>query len=241
MSKERFFLGYPVDFKGICWVYPPQVKEVVGSGDYGIYLKILTMSQEEVEDVFTEQNLDIKLLTPFEYMLNNYYHNEDLKKLTNDAFQFFTHESVRILPEMKIVIFGELKKGMKVEDLRILREEDFFDFQNLIRQSIGDKPIEKPNPNEDPRVKRIKAKARYRDRVKAKKGMGLNLSTILASICCMGYGINPLNIGELSYAAVSILMKTYEAKESYDTDVRALMAGADSKKVKPNYWIRNLD
>ena len=35
--------------------------------------------------------------------------------------------------------------------------------------------------------------------------------------------------------------KTYEAKESYDTDVRALMAGADSKKVKPNYWIRNLD
>ncbi len=86
MSKERFFLGYPVDFKGICWVYPPQVKEVVGSGDYGIYLKILTMSQEEVEDVFTEQNLDIKLLTPFEYMLNNYYHNEDLKKLTNDAF-----------------------------------------------------------------------------------------------------------------------------------------------------------
>ena len=57
----------------------------------------------------------------------------------------------------------------------------------------------------------------------------------------MGYSINPLNIGELSYAAIPILMETYQAKEAYETDIRALMAGADSKKVKPEYWIRNLD
>jgi len=39
--------------------------------------------------------------------------------------------------------------------------------------------------------------------------MGLNLSTLMASICCMDYAINPLNIGELSYAAIPILMETY--------------------------------
>jgi len=87
----------------------------------------------------------------------------------------------------------------------------------------------------------MKAKARYRDRVKAKKGLGLNLLSTISSICCMGYGLNPLNIGELSYAAIPILLATYQEKEKYDIDIRSLLAGADSKKVKPKYWIRNLD
>jgi hypothetical protein len=57
----------------------------------------------------------------------------------------------------------------------------------------------------------------------------------------MGLGITPLNIGEMSYAAVGILIRTYQEKEKYETDVRSLQAGADSKKIKPKYWIRNLE
>ena len=34
---------------------------------------------------------------------------------------------------------------------------------------MGLKFAERPDENEDPRVKRIKAKARYRDKIKAKK------------------------------------------------------------------------
>jgi hypothetical protein len=52
-----------------------------------------------------------------------------------------------------------------------LTEEDFFDFQNLIRSSLGDKDIPPPlpeDPDEDPRVRRIKEKARERDRIKAR-------------------------------------------------------------------------
>ena len=101
--------------------------------------------------------------------------------------------------------------------------------------------IPPPNPNEDPRVKAIKAKARYRDYLKAKQGKGLNLKTTLSSICCMGFGLNPLNIGELSYAAIPALIATYQEKEKYELDVDSLLAGADAKKVKPKYWIRNLD
>jgi hypothetical protein len=55
----------------------------------------------------------------------------------------------------------------------------------------------------------------------------------------MGLGINPLNIGELSYAAIGPLLRTYQEKEKFDMDVRSLQAGADKKKVKPKYWIRN--
>jgi hypothetical protein len=85
-----------------------------------------------------------------------------------------------------------------VDELRIIDEDNFFDLQNLMRESIGEKKAEPYNPNENPKVKYFKAKARLRDRVKAKSKDALNLGSTLAAICCMGFGINPLNIGELS-------------------------------------------
>ena len=77
---------------------------------------------------------------------------------------------------------------------------------------MGDKPVKPPepiNPDEDPRIRRIKEKARERDRIKAKQGNkgGISLDTCLTAICCMGIGITPLNIGEMSYAAIGPIMK----------------------------------
>ena len=120
-------------------------------------------------------------------------------------------------------------------------ENNFFDFQNKIRESLGEKPIEPPNPNEHPKIRKMKAKARYRDKIKAKQGKGLNFFSSLASICCMGIGITPLNIGEMSYAAVGVLTETYQSKEKYEIDIASLQAGADSKKINPKYWIKNLE
>ena len=242
MINVGFLLGYPVDFKHICMVYPPKVKDVVTNQNYNIYSRLLTFSQEEIEDEYVKAQLDLKeLLSPFEYILNNAYNNPQFKQLLEQAFFLFTHEQIMILFEQKQIVIGDIKEIKSVNELRILKEEDYFDFQNLIREAIGGKMIPPPNPNEDPRVKAIKAKARYRDYLKAKQGKGLKLKTTLSSICCMGFGLNPLNIGELSYAAIPALIATYQEKEKYELDVDSLLAGADAKKVKPKYWIRNLD
>lgn len=242
MNNLAFYFGEPVEFKNICYVYPPKVHDVATNHEYYIYTKLLTFSQEEIEDEFVEKGLDLKdLLTPFEYLLNNAYNNLRFKELLDRTFYFFLHEKVTYLFEQKQILIGDLVEIKSLENLRALTEEDFFDFQNLIRDAIGAKSIEPPNPNENPRIKAMKAKARYRDRIKAKKGLGLKLLSTISSICCMGYGLNPLNIGELSYAAIPVLLATYQEKEKYDIDIRSLLAGADSKKVKPKYWIRNLD
>ena len=242
MINTGFLLGYPVDFKHICMVYPPKVKDIVTNQNYTIYSRLLTFSQEEIEDEYVKAQLDLKeLLSPFEYILNNAYNNPQFKQLLEQAFFLFTHEQIMILFEQKQIVIGDIKEIKSVNELRILKEEDYFEFQNLIREAIGGKMIPPPNPNEDPRVKAIKAKARYRDYLKTKQGKGLNLKTTLSSICCMGFGLNPLNIGELSYAAIPALIATYQEKEKYELDVDSLLAGADAKKVKPKYWIRNLD
>lgn len=212
---------------------------------------MLTISYEDLEDEMTEASkkngteFKGEVPTPFEFLLGNSFNNKEFEKLAKEAFQFFFHEEISFLYEQKVILLGNLEEEVSkiktVEELRLIREEEYFDIQNCLREALGEKTVEKPDPDEDPRVKRIKAKARYRDRVKAKNGDGLTLGDSLASICCMGLGITPLNIGEMSYAAISVIMERYQEHEKYDTDVRSILAGADSKKIKPKYWIRNLD
>lgn len=254
MSDVSTFLGLPKDFKQKFLIYPPTVKQVVGNQDFNQYRTLLTLSQEELEDIFIKNNKDknfndydkFKVPTPFEYLMANSYHNKQIEQIAKDAFYFFTKQNITFFYEEGLILIGDLEEevarvGTHLDSLVFLKQEDFFDFQNAIRNCLGEAAVEPPDPNLHPKIRRMKALARYRDKIKAQKGLGINLETTLVSICCMGIGITPLNIGELSYASISTLMKTYQEKEKYEIDVRTLQAGGDSKKIKPKYWIRNLD
>lgn len=244
MINEKTFLCLPSQFKNLCLIYPPKVIDVVSNENFFTFKKMLTITHEEIEDEYVEKGLDLKgLINPLEYILNAAYNNINFEKLLKQAFYFFIKEDVHFLYTQKAIVIGSLDKDLKqlesIGQLRVLRENDYFDFQNAVRVALGEKTVELPNVDEDPRIKKMKAKARYRDKIKAKQD-GLNLSTILASICCMGIGLNPLNIGELSYGTLSFLLRTYQEKEKYEIDIKSLLAGASSKDVKPEHWIRNL-
>ena len=250
MTKELYFICAPSNFKSGVKIYPPTVKEVITNENYGYYGKLLTYSQEEVEDEFMEAGKELEVYpTPFEFMLNNSYHNKQYEQLCKEAFKFFLHTEVTFLYDQKKVLIGKieesLKKAKTINDLVLISEDEFFDFQNAIRECIGRKIVEPYNPNEHPKVKEMKRRARYRDKIKAKNAQkskdGASLFTVLVSICCMGLGITPLNIGEMSYVALESILRKYQEKEKYQLDIDSLLAGADSKKVKPKYWIRNFE
>ena len=250
MSKELFFICQPVQFKPGIKIYPPTVQQIITNKLFGHYMQILTYSQEEIEDEFLSIKKPLeKYPTPLEFILNNSYHNKDYEFLCKQAFQFFIHEEVSFLYEQKLIVVGNvqdvLKTAKSIEDLVVISEEDFFPFQNAIRESVGKKTVEPPIIDEDPRIAEIKRKARYREKLKAKKleksKDGISLYATLVSICCMGLGITPLNIGEMSYVAMQAILRKYQEKEKYQLDIDSLLAGADSKKVKPKYWIRNFE
>ena len=245
-----YFLGAPSEFKSRIYIYPPKVKDVITNPDYGKYSRLLTYSQEEIEDEFAEAKKIMDAYpTPIEFLLNNSYHNKEYDRLCKEAFKFFLHTEVSFLYDQKMILIGKLEdilKGAKsIDDLIMIKEEDFFDFQNAIRECIGKKAVDPPNPNEHPKIKEMKRRARYRDRIKAiqaEKGKsGINQYTMLVSICCMGLGITPLNIGEMSYVAIESIFRKYQEKEKYQLDIDSLLAGADSKKIKPKYWISNFE
>ena len=246
MINPYSFLGRPIQFKNICKVYPPKIQEVLDESNYPVYKKLFLSTQEDIEDEYAEQRLPMdQVPTPLEYLFLMASSDKRIKDIILEGFQFFIKEPVSLLMDQGIIIVGDLTSTLtkinSIEDLRIIKEDNYFDFQNILRRAIGEKEAEPYNPNENPKIKYFKAKARKRDRVKAQSKDGLTLGTTLASICCMGLGITPLNVGELSQAAIAILMRTYQEKLKYETDIQSLMNGADKKKVKPQFWIRNIE
>ena len=251
MNNPAVFIKEPLRFKNKFKVYPPSVRDVVGNPRYGQFVKVLTISQEDIQDELAKKAEEGKTLpTPFEFLLINCYHSEEFRNVAVQAFKFFIHETINFFYDQKMLVIGDLEtvvtKIETIEELITITEEEYFDFQNMIREVCGDKPLKPPevsDPDEDPRITAMKAKARARDRLKAKQGAanGISIHTCLVAICCMGIGITPLNIGEMSYAAIGPIMKMSQEKEKYDIDIRSLLAGADSKKIRPKYWIRNSD
>lgn len=246
MINGYFFLGRPFKFKDICTIFPPSLNEVLDSEEYPIYRRLLTLSGEDIEDEFAEQGIDFKdLPTPLNYVCSAAKQSESIKETIEKGFQFFIHEPVTILSDVQMIVVGDLRETLttisSVEELRIINESNYFDFQNLIRQAIGEKEKEPYDPNEHPKVKYFKAKARKRDRIKAQSKESLTFGTTLATICCMGLGITPLNVGELSQCAITVLTRYYQEKLKYEIDIRSLLAGADKKDVDLKFWVRNLE
>ena len=246
MNDVSAFLGEPILFQKDIYIYPPKVKDIVTNKYFSAYQKLLTTSQEEIEDEYTEKKLELKdMLTPLETLLALAYQQDKVHLLIKDAFKFFLHEDVVLLFEQKMIVVGdlaeELPKIKDVSELRTITEENFFAFQNSVREACGQKAIEPPNPNEHWKIKQMKARARYRDKIKSKQQNkdGLDLKSTLVAICCMGIGLTPLNIGEISYCAVSPIMRAFQEREKYEVDIKSVMAGA--KKVKPKYWIRKYE
>lgn len=249
MPNIAVFIGEPLNFKDKIKIYPPSLREVITNPKFSIYQKILTITQEDIQDEL--KKMDDKLEnypTPYEFLLGNCYNSDEFKKLVVEAFQFFCRTNIVFLFNDKKILIGDLETLAQeinsISELKYLLEEEYFEFQNMIRESLGEKQVKPPepiDPDEDPRIRRIKEKARERDRIKTKqsgKG-GISLDTCVTAICCMGIGLTPLNIGELSYAAVSELMAKYQDKEKFEIDIASLHAGANPKKVQPKYWIKN--
>lgn len=252
MINTSSFLGLPIKFQDICTIYPPKIKEVVADSSIISLYQILTTSIEDIEDLFDEQrkknpnaNIPDKLPTPLEFLLSNCFISETTAAMAQKAFECFIHEPVTFLYDNQLILIGSDENLSGIDNItkfRYLSNNNYFDFQNLIRESIGEAPITLPDPNENPITKKVKAAGRKRQRMAAKtaakKGVRNTLTLNLGAICCMGIGLTPLNIGEMSYAAINVLTTLYQQKEKYQLDMDSIMAGANPKKVHPKYWIR---
>jgi hypothetical protein len=70
MLNPTIFIGEPLNFKNKIKIYPPTVKEVVTNPNYGVFYKLLTLTQEDVKDEVKDKLGEGEVApTPFEYLM----------------------------------------------------------------------------------------------------------------------------------------------------------------------------
>lgn len=108
MINPEVLIGAPLHlFKGIS-VYPPTVYQVITNPRYGQFVRLLTISQEDIIDEMAKKEIYTDLPSPFEFLFINCYHYPEFLEIAKLAFEFFLHEKVNFFYEQKLIVIGDL-------------------------------------------------------------------------------------------------------------------------------------
>lgn len=242
INKEQFFVGIPTQIGNICKVYPVTVREIatIGAKNFYSYLNLFTLDKEDIDEFLQQQGVEERL-TPFQFTLINA--NEDKQYFENleKAFKFFLHEErITVLVDNEAIVLGEINEG------RVLMEEDFNTVcaiiieQNMVNKSSAEERMNNPS---DAKAAQIIKKIKEGRKIREKKSSDSNLNFIdlVASLAAKGNGLNAINVWDLTYYAFNDQFKRMQMIEQYDNARQSILAGADPKKVKMEYWLRPIE
>lgn len=242
INKEQFFVGIPTQIGNICKVYPVTVREIaaIGAKNFYSYLNLFTLDKEDIDEFLQQQGVEERL-TPFQFTLINA--NEDKQYFENleKAFKFFLHEErITVLVDNEAIVLGEINEG------RLLMEEDFNTIcaiiveQNMVNKSSAEERMNNPS---DAKAAQIIKKIKEGRRIREKKNSDSNLNFIdlVASLAAKGNGLNAINVWDLTYYAFNDQFKRMQMIEQYENARQSILAGADPKKVKIEYWLRPIE
>lgn len=240
------FLGFPSLLEDIpCLIYPLTMKETCAMGEdkYSYYLGILLSDTEELEVLHSDKKKEYNGLGKkgnLEFLCEKAVLNQRFFLDLQQAFFTFIREEITILLDKQEIVIG------KVGDRRILNKDNFLIFQNILRiQNNKLLTLTREEREQETavsrkfRLLRLKREAAKTQR-QAKSGESLSLATYMGVLCTFGIGITPFNVGDLTVVSFYSLLNMKQAKIKYELDIKQLLAGASSSKVKPEMWVKEL-
>ena len=119
------FLKLPINFQNICKIYPPSVNDIYSDKNYSLYHNFFTTSQEDIEDLFVENDLmkpNTKIPTPFQFLISQAFNNLDTYEKIKKAFKFFCREEITILFDRAEIMLCNLEEKImdRYEKTKIL-------------------------------------------------------------------------------------------------------------------------
>lgn len=244
IDEMLLFLGKPIPIRDICYVYPLKINEIynesLGRNKYNLYVNLLTLDEDDIISAQQKkgkilQESDIQL---FKYFLDCAQYDNQFFLDLSDALSTFIKEKVTLIPKLYTIIIGNPMEK------RFLTEPDFLYLQNIIRAQNNLYIKEEAPPDEDAMHRKFRIKRNLREKVKQKQATkeedGISFLDQISSLIVANIGINYDNIGECTLYPIKVLIDRMQAKENYENNLQFLCAGADSKKIKTKYWIRNL-
>jgi len=239
--QNKAYLGFPYAFSDVCLIYPLTVGEIVGMGqlNYSSYLSIITIDEFDIINTAKKKGIEIQpeQINVFHYLIDSARQNYSFLLELKNAFRTFIREEINILFDEYLILIGK-----KPSEKRMLNENNFSDFQNIVRVQNKRTVKEDPPPDESPMRKKFRLKAQYRDSIKRNQKSNdpnaPDFCALMSSFSCYKSGITPQQLKDFSLFAFREDFERNQLKEKYQIDIDSILAGADSKKVKPEPWIK---
>lgn len=232
--QEQAYAGLPSKLQDVCYVYPGMVLDMLtlGSDVYSSRLGLLLLNKDQIMKIAEEKKMDssvVENLSPLAYLLKSAAVNDAFLLELQAAFSTFIKEEILLLPKLNAVLIGEMSEK------RLINEQNFEDFQQILSIQNRRKIPKPPPPNESAFARKMRLNAEKRDEIKRKQCQKQGDSKELADL---------LEIAEvfgIDYKSKSIyafygLIQRHQLKEKWDQHIQMLCAGADAKKIKIEYW-----
>lgn len=232
--KLQAFAGEPSILPNVCKIYPLTCREIIAIGEYNYRgkLGLLLLTENEIARLIKEKTKEViaaEDIDPLNYLLQSADNSDSFFLELKSAFSTFIKEDILFLPKINSILIGP-----KTER-RLITSKNFRDFQDILRVQ-NKRPIKVPPPeNETYGERKMRLLAERRDEVKRKQaeksGEGQSFQDLIeiASV----FGIDYKNETIL---ALYNLINRHQLKEKWDQDLQMLCAGADSSKIKTQYW-----
>lgn len=232
--KEQAYAGVSSSLGNICKVYPNKMIEIIemGSNVYNKRLGLLLLNEVDIAKIIkdkTKQEPKIEEIYPLSYLLQS-ADNDDMFLLELQlAFSTFIKEDILLLPKINSVLVGSPKNR------RLITNENFADFQDILRVQNRRKIKEPPPPNESAIARKFRLKGELRDAIKKQQQAKNNEEQSLAELLEIAetFGIDYKN--KTFYAFYGLLTR-HRLREAWNQYIQMLCAGAESKKIKTEYW-----
>ena len=202
------------------------------------------MELEDITEIFEKKGIplsseSLENMSVFEYFMQSAAHDKSFFLELQKGLSTFIKEEILISTSQNQIIVGNPLER------RVIGEEEFNELANVLRIFNRMRVKEPPPENETPMQKRFRLKREQRERIKerqSKKGdeNGPEFADLISSLCTMGLGITIFNIKNLTIYQIKDQLERAQVREKYYTELDMLMAGADSKKIKPIHYVRNL-
>ena len=230
--KEQAYAGYPSQLKGVCDVYPSMMADFLkDSTKFSGRLGLLLLTESEIVDLAKEKgrNLQIDDVHVLEFLLFNAEQDDNFLLELESAFSTFIKEDILLLPSINSVLIGP------PDEKRLITEENFSDFQTILRVQNRREVPEPPPENESAIARKFRLKREQREAVKRKQQQKEGNTQEIADLLEIAevFGID---YKEKSVYAFYGLIHRFQLKEKWDQDIAMLCAGADPKKMGTKYW-----
>lgn len=244
ISGVELFRGKPIEIPNLCLVYAPTLNDICKIGELEYFKMVRLMTYDFIDVDIEVERLGIKeKLTVFDFFCKVLCASPWGWAYIQKAFQIFTKQQLIYDSETNSLFL----KSNKIEKLT---EEIFVTLQQVIaKQNLVEYELPPPEVS-DPKMKRFYEKTLLGKKTKRKSKSGTKEESAddttsfiknAVSSLVLETGIFGKDLWDMSYYALMDLYDRLHAKIQYDGDTQAIMAGGDSKKIKPKIWTMSLN